>query len=502
MLLTTAFANQLSTYRGNAMPKNKEAELIRNKSVAETALARWSDTKADRTDRANRYLLYFTHLYVEQWLAKECPAGDRPKISLFLSADIIRQYRAKLFPGRAEIGIKCYSDNLDSADPAISNYENHVLQTYEENQLPLILHDQSEWFFVGGEACIFVPHDPTKTPGKGADAKIFSIDPTHCSIGVVGGKKVYGMHEQTITAQQARKLRWVNLPDSISDETILSDIYYFDLYNYCRIINEDINNAKVLPNPYAPGYEVPYFWIPNNARPGSQSGNSELRHLRILDKEINFRLSDYAERLRAGVLGPIFISGAGKNKNVSLDKDYINFLEAGGKAERLGLAGDSKDYLEYFQFLLDIYQKKTTISDDVIGTKNANAVSSGIALQYKFLSLQELIDEKRLIWDNAIKQLNKQILYYKFGAGNKYRNKPIYASSLPTDETVAARNNALLVESGIKARETAIDEMNPNESAKFIMQKIEKDRIANPDFYKKSSSNLPLNNQAQAINNK
>lgn len=473
----------------------KHQQTMQDKRTADLVLARWSDGQKDRQAREERYLLYFTHLYVEQWLSHELPAGDRPKISLFLSADTIRQYRAKLFPGRAEIGIKVYDDTLTNED-GIDNtnavetakYEQHILETYEQNQMPLILHDQSEWFFVGGDSCIFAPHNPIGTVGKNADTMIFSVDPCKCTIGIHGNRKVFGMHEQTITAQEARKLPWVHLDQDINDEDVLSDIYYFDLYNYCRIINESNESAKVLPNPYINPYEVPYFWIPNNANPGSLDGNSELRHLRILDKELNFRISDYAERLRSGVLGPVFVSGAGNNKKINLDKDFINYLGDNGKAERLGLAGDGKDFLEYFNFLLDIYQKKTTITDDVVGTKNANAVSSGIALQYKFLSLQELIDEKRLVWDNALKQLNKQILYYKFGKG-KYRNKPIYVNALPTDETVAATNAVKLVEAGLKARESAIDDLNPNESAQEIIKKISADQSKNPEFYKKESTN-------------
>jgi hypothetical protein len=471
------------------MKKVKQPE-INAQSVAELALARWSADKGTRAERAERYLLYFTHIYIEQWLQKEIPAGDRPKISLFLSADTIRQYRAKLFPGRAEVGIKVYPETDSENVLETAKYENHILEMYEQNQMPLILHDQSEWFFVGGESCLFAPHDPnTGNPGKGADALIFSIDPTKVTIGIHGYKKVFGMHEQTITAQQARKLPWVKLDENISDETVLSDLYYFDLFHYCRIINEDKICAKAVKNPYPSGYEVPYFWIPNNAKPGAICGNSEVRHLRILDKEINFRVSDYAERLRSGVLGPVFVSGAGTNKKISLDKDFINFLADGGKAERLGLAGDGQEYLNYFNFMLDIYQKKTTITDDIVGTKNANSASSGIALQYKFISLQELIDEKRLVWDNGLKQLNKAILFYKFGSGKKFRNKPIYANVMPTDETVAARNNALLVESGLKSRESAIDELNPNESAQDIIKKINSDKEKNPDFYKKPTNN-------------
>lgn len=475
------------------MAKAKQP-MTNNIAIAELVLKRWEQGKAVRQEREARYLLYFTHLYIEQWAQKEIPAGDRPKISLFLSADTIRQYRAKLFPGRAEVGIKVYDDTTiqDSQDTTVTEntakYEQHILETYEDNQMPIILHDQAEWFFVGGEACIFAPHDTTGNPGKDANTQIYSINPTKCTIGIHGNRKVFGMHEQTITAQEARLLPWCKLDADIDDSDVLSDIYYFDQSNYCRIINEDKLCSKVLPNPYTKPYCVPYFWIPNNAKPGSLEGNSELRHLRILDKELNFRISDYAERIRSGVFGPVFVSGAGNNKNINLDKDYVNYLADGGKAERLGLAGDGAEYLNYFNFLLDIYQKKTTITDDVVGTKNANAVSSGIALQYKFLSLQELVDEKRLVWDNGLKQLNKQILYYKFGPG-KYRNKPIYANVLPTDETVAVRNAVLAVESGLTARETAIDTLNPNESAREIIKKINTDKEKNPDFYKKSAPN-------------
>jgi len=463
---------------------------------AQLALKRWEDDKEVRADRATRYLAYYTHLYTEQWLQQDIPAGDRPKISLFLSADIIRQYRAKLFPNRAEIGIKCYPETQGTADTATdtltSDYENAVLETYEDNQLPLILHDCAETFFVGGDACIYAPHNPAGTPGKGADTLIYFLDPTTVTLGIFGNKKVYGMHEQTITAQQARKLPWVHLDEDIPDDAVLSDIYYFDIDSYCRVINKDTNSAKAIKNPYETNYKIPYFWFANNAKPGSNSGNSELRHLRILDKELNMRISDYAQRLRSGVLGPVFVSGAANNKNISLDEDFINFLAAGGKAERLALPGDGSDYLEYFNFLLDIYNKKTTISDDVIGTKNANAVSSGIALQYKFLSLQELIDEKRLPWDNGLRQLNKQILYNKFGAGKKYRNKPIFASVLPNDETAQAHNNSLLVEAGLKPRESAIDEINPNESAKDLIKKIDTDIKKNPQFYKKQTTNQSM----------
>lgn len=461
--------------------------------IAELALKRWKNSADSRTDRTNRYLLYFTHWNMEQWLKSEEPAGDRPKISLFLSFDTIRQYISKLFPGRADIGIKIYPDKTETQKDS-SEQENHVLNTYDDNKMPLKLHEQAKWFFVGGDACFFVPHDSNQSLIGGADAKIFSLNPITVSIGFVGGQKVYGMHESSITAQQARKLDFVNLNSSIFDDEELSDIYYFDLYNYVRVINYDITSSKILPNPYSSGYEIPYFWLPNNSNPGTINGNSELRHLRILDKEYNFRISDYAERLRSAVLGPLFVSGAGNNKSISLDKDCINFLAAGGKAERLGLPGDSKDFLEYFKLLDDILARKTTISSDTAATK-INAVSSGVALQYRFLSLQELIDEKRLTWDDGLKEINKQILYYKFGSDHKFRNKPIYPSMLPTDNAQVATTNVLLVQSGLKSRKAAIDELNPYESAEDVIAEIDADKKLNPDFYKKPlQNNFPPTN--------
>lgn len=458
----------------------------KNIETAQLALDRWEAGAADREDRVRKYSRYFTHVYIEQWLQKELPAGDRPKISLFLSADTIRHYRAKLFPGAAELGIQCFDDTKKTGKKT-AEYEQHILDTYENNQMPQILKDESELFFVGGEACIYAPHNPAQTPGS-AEANIFALNPCDVTIGIYGGKKVFGMHCQKITAQQARAEDWCKLSDDITNDQELDDLYYFDLYNFVRVINNDVNCSKVVKNPYAVGFEVPYFWIPNNSNPGSMEGNSEVRHLQVLDKELNFRISDYAQRLRDGVLGPVFVSGASPKNNISLDRDYINYLAAGGKAERLGLAGDGSEYLSYFNLLLDIYQKKTTITDDVLGTKNVNAQMSGVALQYKFLSLQELIAEKRIIWNVQLKALNRQILYYKFGPGI-YRNKPIYAPILPADEVAEARTNATLVRAGLRSRETAIDVLNPNESAGEIVKKIQKDKKENPDFYLQTKNN-------------
>lgn len=467
---------------------------VLKKKTAELVLQRWGDDQKTREDRANRYLAYFTHLEIEQWATKDIPAGERPKISIFLSTDTIRNYRAKLFPARAKIGVKVYDEKGGTSDET-AKHENHILDTYEKNELALILTEQSKWFFVGGEACIFAPHDPaTGKPGNNAEAFIFSLNPTTVTIGITGNKKFYGMHEQKISAQQARKLDWVKLDENISDSTMLSDIYYFDLDNYCRIINQDKTNAKVIPNPYEYDYKIPYFWIPNNANPGSREGKSELRHLRILDKEFNFRISDYAQRLRQGVIGPVFVSGASANKSISLDSDFVNFLAPGGKAERLGLPGDGQEYINYFEFMLKIYQGKTAITDTVMGTKDAQSASSGIALQYKFLNLQELIDEKRILWDSNIKKLNRTILYYKFGGGqNKYRNEPIYQSVLPQDETIKVNSNIAAVEAGLKPREVAIDEINPYLAAGDAFKKIEEDMKKNPELFKKTST--PFGNE-------
>lgn len=484
------------------MTKEKEPkDELKKITTAEMVLQRWADDQSARTDRFNRYLAYFTHLEAEQWAQKEIPAGDRPKISLFLSTDTIRNYRAKLFPGRAAVGVKVYPENKNQTEEEeTAKFENHILETYSNNELAVILAEQSKWFFVGGEACFFAPHNPAKTPGKDAETFIFSLDPTTVTIGLIGNLKFYGMHEQTISAQQARQLDWCHLDQNIKDSEMLSDIYYFDLQYYVRIINQDKENAKVLPNPYDPEFKIPYFWIPNNSKPGSREGQSELRHLRILDKEFNFRISDYAQRLRGAVLGPIFVSGAGTNKNISLDNDFINFLAPGGKAERLGLPGDGQEYLNYFEFLLKIYQGKTAITDTVMGTKEAQSASSGIALQYKFLNLQELIDEKRIMWDSNIKKLNKTILYYKFGSGKKYRNEPIYQNAMPQDETVKVNNNIAAVQAGLKPRETAIDEINPHLAAGTALEKIDEDMKKNPDLYKKTSA--PFGNDKIVSKNK
>jgi len=444
--------------------------------TVESIKAFWAQSYTTRAARLNSYKGYHIHVYDDQWSDIDEPAGDRPKVEMFLSSDIVRKYRSHLFPQSAKLGVRFTPDpeqEIKVARELASKYEDQVLDTYRENKLPLILRLQAEFFVVGGAAVLYAPHDTKNNPGNKAKTLIYSLDPSEFAFIRLGYEIVAGMHRQPILVKDAKKLGCVTDIDSHDDLEEIDDLYYFDKQKFVRIIGDSF---KIVDNPLAgTGYEIPYYFIPNNPDPLTMEGTSDITQFEKIDQELNARLSDLSLRIRESILGPVTVSGDGVKK-YSLDPDMVNYVPTGGKAERLAPAGDGKEFLEYINLMLGLYQRKTAVTDPVLGIETAAVASSGIAMQFKFLNLDELIQEKRLTWDIALRHLNERIIYNYFGEKSYRRNDPIYPPATPTDETQKTNNAVAMVGAGITSRAAMTDDLNPTRTPEEIRQQIEEEK--------------------------
>lgn len=438
------------------------------KDIVETFIA---GTKDVREARANIFFKFQSFvLDGEQWLEKEKPEGEKPCLTFNHSEDHFLTYLSKLFPRNSQTGTLAIGAKVKGAEK--DKCEKEILHVYENEKFASTVLEQGQNFLIGGSGCFYYPQDPiTKS------AKIISLDPTKVYLGWDGNKLSQFAFEDEISLADVEQTKqyWLieKIKNFLKDENgaqrkfkKTKRITYWD--NDCQIIAVD-NNFKIAKNEN--GF-IPFSWIPNMPKSHKHEGIPESKKLYALDKEFNKRASDFAQRVRTNTK-PVLATFTDKETK-DLDNENMKGIlpfAPGDKAEFLHLT-ENKELLDYLEMLTQKMSSKMAINDAVQGSIKSNV--SSLSMVYYFSPLMDRIGLKRIYWDEAFRELNRAILFYKFGIKDA-KTDPIYEPVLLTDQKTKIENTVLLLENKLISHEDAIDELRGTENAGEKLAGIMKD---------------------------
>lgn len=421
----------------------------------------------------------------QQWYEADKPEGNKPVLTFNHSENYIDIYGAKLFPrnmenNTLEIGVK-----VREKDKALKEqYENEIQETYYINSITKTIIEQTENFLVGGAACFYYPQDPTT--GK---AKIISLDPSICWLGWAGSKLEQFGFEDEISIAEAEKNKtqnWLvkalkNFLNSETEETKkFKKVKRFTYWNdEVQIVKVD-EDYRITKN--TNGF-IPFSWIPNQPKAHQHEGRPETQKLFWQEKQYNERMSDFALRVKSNTKALLAITTDMDAKDIDRDKldTGLALLQKGDDAKFLSLT-ENQEALDFMKVLSDKMDTKMAVNDAVNGEVKSNV--SSLSMVYYFSPLMDKIAQKRVFWDEAFRELNAAILFYKFGAG-QYLTTPVYQPVLLMDQTTRIQNCVMMIENGLMSVEDAIDELRGIENAGEKLKEIVEERTAHPELFQK-----------------
>jgi hypothetical protein len=207
---------------------------------------------------------------------------------------------------------------------------------------------------------------------------------------------------------------------------------------------------------------IPFSWIPNKPKPHSHEGRSDGKTLFDLEKEYNFRTSDFAQRVKSNTKAVLAVYS--ERDSSKLDKEAMSGvmgMNQGDKAEFLHLT-ENKEALDYIDLIERKMDKKMAVNDAVNGEIKSNV--SSLSMMYYFSPLLDRVGLKRVYWDQAFRELNAAILFYAFGR-NEYRTQPVYQPVMMADTEAKINQTVLLLQNRLISHADAIDIIRGEENS-------------------------------------
>ncbi len=384
----------------------------------------------------------------DQWTDTEEKSREGEAVLTFNhSIEYVERYMAKLFPrnshtGLMEVGVKITELNKELS----SKYEKEILNCYKENDIIAFLLEQGLNYLVGGAGCCYYP----KNNYGGAD--IVSLDPRYVYLGWQSGKLVQFAFKEFFGTKYK--------------------IHYWDSVQYVVIGLEGRPESRLINTN---GF-IPFTWIPNFPRPHRHEGRSKVLSILDLDREYNFRASDFSKRTSDNTEPMLAVmSNDVKEGTIKRGKKKVLYLAQGDKAEYLKV-DEGKDLLEWLEKIETKINKKTGL----LNNQSVQKGISGVSLSYQYSDMLDMIGFMRVYWDRMFRELNNAILTYKFGINN-YKTDPVYQPALIQDSKARVEEVAIMIDKKIISHKDAIDELRGCENAEEkVAEIIAEDEKFNP----------------------
>jgi hypothetical protein len=211
-------------------------------------------------------------------------------------------------------------------------------------------------------------------------------------------------------------------------------------------------------NPY--GW-IPYVIAPNNPRPHSFWGESDLVDLYDVCRELNGRMSVLSKVLELSGAPIAVLENVDGSEGITVGPGAKWELPEGAKAYLLDLlsGGGVGLHVEYVNLLYRSMHDLSETPRTAFG--DSGRALSGAALEVEVQPLVQKVHRKRRVWDGVFRERNARILdlLERFGGqdiGGLRRTTTIWPNVLPSDTDSAVRNAAQLVASGIQSRRTSV----------------------------------------------
>ncbi len=240
-------------------------------------------------------------------------------------------------------------------------------------------------------------------------------------------------------------------------------------------LNNDIIDDK--PNPY--GF-IPFVIFPNIREPKHFWGVSDIPQLTEAQRELNRALTQLSRILEVSGNPVAVLEGVESSQDIKVQPGAVWNLPEESKAYLLDLlqGGGIRLHIDYIDL---IYRCLHDISEAPRAAYGGlERELSGTALEVEMQSLLQKVGRKRTIRSSAYALRNRMILQlYKKYTGRDLTNvaqRIIWGTVLPQDRAREARNEQLLVETGVHSRRTAMDEMGIRDPEKEFERWMEERR--------------------------
>jgi hypothetical protein len=221
--------------------------------------------------------------------------------------------------------------------------------------------------------------------------------------------------------------------------------------------NETIEDK---PNPY--GF-IPFVIFPNLRQPKHFWGTSDIPPLRPSQRELNRALSQLSRILEVSGNPIAVLEGVESAEEIKVTPGAVWTIPEDAKAYLLDLlaGGGIRLHVDYIDM---IYRCLHDISESPRAAYGGiERELSGVALEVELQSLLQKVRRKRTIRTAAYARRCQMILaLHKAFARQDFTTistRIIWGAVLPQDRARLAQNEQLLVQSGVHARRTAMDEL-------------------------------------------
>jgi hypothetical protein len=222
----------------------------------------------------------------------------------------------------------------------------------------------------------------------------------------------------------------------------------------------DNDTIEDKPNPY--GF-IPFVIFPNLRQPKHFWGTSDIPPLRQSQRELNRALSQLSRILEVSGNPIAVLEGVESAEEIKVTPGAVWTIPEDAKAYLLDLlaGGGIRLHVDYIDML---YRCLHDISESPRAAYGGiERELSGVALEVELQSLLQKVRRKRTIRTAAyarrcqmILALHKQFAKQDF---TTISTRIIWGAVLPQDRARLAQNEQLLVQSGVHARRTAMDEL-------------------------------------------
>lgn len=239
-------------------------------------------------------------------------------------------------------------------------------------------------------------------------------------------------------------------------QAMLTEIWQEERFQL--FINNDSIDDK--PNPY--GF-IPFVIFPNLREPKHFWGISDVPHLTEAQRELNRALTQLSRILEVSGNPIAVLEGVESSEGIKVQPGAVWNLPEESKAYLLDLlqGGGIRLHIDYIDLIYRCLHDIGEAPRAAYGGLEREL--SGVALEVELQSLLQKVSRKRTIRASAYATRNRMILalYKKYGGRDltDVSQRIIWGAVLPQDRAREARNEQILVQTGVHSRRTAMDEI-------------------------------------------
>ena len=240
-------------------------------------------------------------------------------------------------------------------------------------------------------------------------------------------------------------------------------------------INNTLIEVKAFTNELG---EIPVIHIANYPIPGEYYGESDLKNITVLQKELNNKNTDISEIINYHG-APLTVFEGAKIGNIEIGPNRTISTPEGSKVYNLEIKGDLGANLSYLDRLQKYIFELTDTPDSAFGHGvNGSEKQSAAALTMEYLPMMD----KRLVKEGqygvGFKKLNRLILVIteKFdnefkkemdalgNSNTRYKTEIVFPEPFPRDESLQLERIEKKIELGIMSRKSALMELGHGET--------------------------------------